>query len=107
MCCNDAGRYRRRGSVQASVTGKWRRFSELALESRDLPDERVMRVGAVKSALLDGGEHMRGWVRECPEFHPAQPEEQILRTDQETRDGVSWRIAEHEQTTRVFGRGSE
>jgi hypothetical protein len=51
----------------------------LARESRDLPDERMVSVGAAESAFLDDGEHPRWRVCERPELLSPQHEEEILR----------------------------
>jgi hypothetical protein len=57
-----------------------------------------MCIGVEKSPLFDDGEHPRWRVRECPEFLSPQPEEQILRAQQETGQHVARWIAEHQQT---------
>ena len=78
-----------------------------AFESRYLPDERVVGIHAAKPALLEHGEHLPRRVGKCPELFSPQPEKQILRGDQETRDEVARRIAEYEQTLGVVAGRAE
>ena len=57
--------------------------SAATLEPGDLPHDRSVSIGLDKSTLLDDREHPRGRVGECPKLLPLEPEEQILRTQQE------------------------
>ena len=79
----------------------------LTLDSRYLPNDRMVRVGTAESALLEDSEHPPRRVRERPELLSPQTEEQILRSYEETGDPVARRITEDEQSPRVFGRCSE
>src|SRR4029453_18498209 len=90
-----------RGEATVTTRGE-RALTRLALESRYLPDERTMRVGGSKSALLNNGEHPPRRVRKRPELHAPQPEKQVLRGDHETRNHISLRITEDEHTARVI-----
>jgi hypothetical protein len=46
-------------------------------------------------------------VSERPELPPQQPEEEVLRSDEQTGDRIAWRVAEDEQASSVLRRRSE